>query len=66
MHLEVVNTDGQGVVLRSAPEDAARLPRGFMEGARVTLLGVEGEYARVRGANGQEGWVPSQDLAPAE
>src|SRR3712207_9152182 len=29
MGMQVVNTDGTGVVLRSAPEESARLPAGF-------------------------------------
>ena len=37
----VVNTDNLGVVLRAAPRADARLPRGLLEGARVTVLGAQ-------------------------
>ena len=60
----VVNTDNLGVVLRAAPRTDARLPRGLLEGARVTVLERAGdEWARVRGENGVEGWVPVRYLA---
>ena len=60
----VAHTDGVGVVLRSAPKDDARTPRGFKEGAEVTILERQGnDWAHVRGANGQEGWVPAKYLA---
>jgi len=34
--MKVVNTDGSGVVIRSRPEDHARVPDGFLEGELVT------------------------------
>jgi hypothetical protein len=59
----VAHTDGVGVVLRSAPVDAARMPRGFMDGAEVTILERQGtDWVKVRGTNGQEGWIPSKYL----
>jgi hypothetical protein len=62
--VRVVNTDGQGVVLRHSPRDDDRTPRGFMDGTWVTVLEQRGlDWARVRGDNGQEGWVPSRYLS---
>jgi Bacterial SH3 domain len=59
----VAHTDGVGVVLRSAPKDDAWTPRGFMDGAEVTVLERQGQdWAHIRGANGQEGWVPAKYL----
>jgi uncharacterized protein YgiM (DUF1202 family) len=63
----VANTDNLGVVLRTAPRPDARVPRGLMEGAAVTLVERAGdEWAHVRAANGQQGWVPLRYLAPAD
>ena len=65
--MRIVNTDGLGVVLRTAPRDDARVPRGLSATARVTVLGREGDHwVHVRGENGLEGWVPTRYLAPAD
>jgi hypothetical protein len=62
----VVNTDGAGVVLRSAPRDSARRPAGLFEGDAVTVLDLAGgDWAQVQGGR-QTGWVPTAFLAPAE
>jgi SH3-like domain-containing protein len=59
----VAHTDGTGVVLRASPQDADRTPRGFMDGTDVTVLERQGsDWARVRGPNGQEGWIPARFL----
>jgi hypothetical protein len=59
----VSGTDGTGVVLRASPTDDDWTPRGFMDGTQVTILERLGSaWARVRGDNGQEGWVPSRYL----
>jgi uncharacterized protein YgiM (DUF1202 family) len=64
--MQIVNTDGLGVVLRTAPRDDARVPRGLAEGTRVTVLGRDGEnWVLVRGDNRAEGWVPGQYLTPS-
>ena len=61
----VANTGGQGVVLRASPREDDRTPRGFMDGDGVTVLEHSGsDWARVRGDNGQEGWVPARYLGP--
>ncbi len=61
----VANTGGQGVVLRASPREDDRTPRGFMDGDAVTVLERSGsDWARVRGDNGQEGWVPTSYLGP--
>ena len=62
----VANTGGSGVALHSAPRRDARLPRGIMEGAPVTVLERDGSgWARVRADDGQEGWVGATYLAAA-
>ena len=62
----VANTDGVGVVLHSAPRQDARVPRGLLEGTRVTVLErSDDEWAHVRADNGQEGWVPLKYLTPS-
>ena len=59
----VAHTDGVGVVLRSSPKDSDRMPRGFMDGAEVTVLERQGtDWVRVRGPNNQEGWIPAKYL----
>jgi hypothetical protein len=61
----VTNTQGQSVVLRASPREDDRTPRGFMDGDPVTVLERSGaDWARVRGDNGREGWVPRRYLAP--
>jgi hypothetical protein len=63
----VANTDGVGVVLHTAPRRDARVPRGLMEGARVTVVERMGtEWARVRSDDGQEGWVGAAYLVAGE
>ncbi len=65
--MRVANTDGAGVVLRAAPSDGARVPRGLLEGTRVQVLERSGDqWVHVRADNGLEGWVPPRYLAPAE
>lgn len=63
----VVNTDGVGVVLRTAPRDGARRPAGLLEGMNVSVLDlVGGEWAYVQSGTGQPGWVPARFLAPSD
>lgn len=63
----VANTDNLGVVLRTAPKVEARVPRGLLEGAAVTVLDrADAEWAHVRADNGQQGWVPIRYLSPAQ
>jgi hypothetical protein len=60
----VAGTDGQGVVLRASPRDNDWTPRGFMDGDWVTVLERRApDWARVRGDNDQEGWVPARYLS---
>ena len=60
----IVNTDGRGVALRATP-GGDRLPgKGYDEGATVTAFERSGEWTRVRGSDGREGWVLSVTLAP--
>ncbi len=61
----VAGTEGTGVVLRASPHDADWTPRGFMDGAQVTVLErLDGDWVRVRGDNGQEGWLPARYITP--
>jgi SH3-like domain-containing protein len=60
----IVNTDGRGVALRSSP-GGDRLPaKGYDEGVTVTAFESSGEWTRIRGSDGREGWVLSVTLAP--
>ena len=60
----IVNTDGRGVALRATP-GGDRLPsKGYDEGATVTAFERSGEWTRIRGSDGREGWVLSVTLAP--
>jgi hypothetical protein len=62
----VANTDGVGVVLHTAPRQDARVPRGLLEGTRVTVLErSDDEWAHVRADNRLEGWVPLKYLTPS-
>ena len=61
----VTGTEGTGVVLRASPRDDDWTPRGFMDGAQVTVLErLDADWVRVRGDNGQEGWVPARYITP--
>src|SRR6266851_4842959 len=61
----VTGTDGTGVVLRASPRDDDWTPRGFMDGAQVTVLErLDADWVRIRGDNGQEGWVPARYITP--
>ncbi len=62
--VRVANTDGLGVVLHTAPQKDARVPRGFLEGARLVLLERSGDWAHVRDESGLQGWVRGEYLAP--
>ena len=65
-HMRVAHTDGQGVVLRTAPRLNARVPRGLLDGVPVTVIEISGaEWVRVRDDNGRDGWVSAQYLATA-
>ncbi|MGE3272774.1 MAG: SH3 domain-containing protein [Chloroflexota bacterium] len=64
--VRVVNTDGRGVVLYSAPRKGARQPAGILEGTVVTVLGTSGaEWVQVQADRGRSGWVRAEYLAPA-
>ncbi|HLZ27272.1 MAG TPA: SH3 domain-containing protein [Chloroflexota bacterium] len=60
----VVNTDGQGVALRVSPGGDRQPGQGYPEGALVTVFEQQGAWARIRGADGREGWVLAVTLAP--
>jgi len=60
----VVNTDGRGVALRGKP-GGDRLPgKGYDAGATVMAFETVGEWTRIKGGDGREGWVLSVTLAP--
>lgn len=60
----IVNTDGQGVALRDGPGGARLAGKGYDEGVTVQALESSGEWTRIRGSDGREGWVLSVTLAP--
>ena len=63
MPRRVANTDGLGVALRDAP-GGNRLPgKGYDEGATVTAYESSGQWTRIKGSDGREGWVLSVTLA---
>ena len=65
-HMRVAHTEGQGVVLRTAPRLDARVPRGLLDGVPVTVIELSGAgWVRVRDDNGLDGWVLAQYLATA-
>jgi hypothetical protein len=58
----IVNTDGRGVALRASP-GGDRLPgKGYDEGATVDAFESSGDWTRIRGSDGREGWVLSVTL----
>lgn len=61
----IANTDGLGVLLRTAPNDQARSQRALRDGTAVRVLERSGDYLRVQAADGTEGWVPAQYVSPA-
>jgi SH3-like domain-containing protein len=62
----IANTDGEGVALRKSARPDDRTSAGLREGTTVFVLEHgDGNMAHVRADNGQEGWVPSQYLAPS-
>jgi hypothetical protein len=57
----ITGTGDTGVVLRSAPREDAREPRGLLEGTVVTVLNLAGDaWVQVKTETGQPGWVPPQ------
>jgi uncharacterized protein YgiM (DUF1202 family) len=60
----VANTDGLGVALRATPGGDRQPGKGYDEGTTLTVLEVRGEWARIRGDDGREGWVLGLTLAP--
>jgi SH3-like domain-containing protein len=60
----IVNTDGRGVALRATPGGDRQPGKGYDEGATVSALESSGEWTRIRGGDGREGWVLSVTLAP--
>lgn len=52
-------------MLRASPRDDDWTPRGFMDGDGVTILDQPNpNWVLVQGDNGEQGWVPTQYLAP--
>jgi hypothetical protein len=60
----IVNTDGRGVALRASP-GGDRLPgKGYDEGATVQAFESNGQWTRIQGSDGRQGWVLTVTLAP--
>lgn len=63
----IVKTDGVGVILCAATRADARTPAGLLRGTTVTVLELAGgEWALVRSATQQTGWVPTTFFAPID
>lgn len=60
----IVNTDGRGVALRASPGGDHLAGKGYDEGATVVAFEQSGQWTRIRGSDGREGWVLSVTLAP--
>jgi hypothetical protein len=60
----VVNTDGRGVALRGSPGGDRLTGKGYDEGAMVMAFETVGDWTRIKGGDGREGWVLSVTLAP--
>jgi hypothetical protein len=60
----IVNTDGRGVALRRSPGGDRMPGKGYDEGATVQAFEQSGQWTRIRGSDGREGWVLSVTLAP--
>jgi hypothetical protein len=61
---QIVNTDGRGVALRTAPGGERQPGKGYDEGVTVEALEESGEWTLIRGSDGREGWVLTVTLAP--
>ena len=73
LFIRIANTDGEGVAVRDACDDAARISargEGIPEGARVEFLAGGWDecdgWMQVRDDKGRESWVRAQFLAPAD
>lgn len=55
-------SDSLSTYVRSGPTDGYRIVGTLKSGQKVELLGVQGEYSRVRGESGDAVWIPSRDL----
>lgn len=53
------------ITLRAGQGDQYRILRTLISGTRLEILEEQGEFARVRIANGEEGWVRTQYLLDA-
>jgi hypothetical protein len=60
----IVNTDGQGVALRTSPGGDRVPAKGYDEGASVTVLERNGPWTHIRGDDGRDGWIPTVTIAP--
>lgn len=68
--LVVVNTDGEGLRMRSEPSTAASEVAVLPEGARITEIGpgrnADGrDWVNVQDESGNKGWVAAEFTAPA-
>ncbi len=52
--------------VREYPNSRAQVLGVYTRGTRVVILKEQGDWLRVRGTNGQEGWVAARYIQPEE
>lgn len=55
-------SDNLATYVRSGPTDGYRIVGTLQAGQKVELLGVQGDYSRIRAESGDAVWIPTRDL----
>lgn len=55
-------SDNLATYVRSGPTDGYRIVGTLQSGQKVELLGVQGDYSRIRSEAGDAVWIPTRDL----
>jgi len=63
--VRIANTDGQGAFLRRTPNLDDRIPRAWIEGTTLTVIGPDTTangttWKNVEAPDGSQGWIPAQ------
>jgi len=63
--VRIANTDGQGAFLRRTPNLDDRMPRAWIEGTTLTVIGPDTTangttWKHVEAPDGSQGWIPTQ------